>query len=134
MTRLPAFLSALILTSLLASTPGSARAEAVDPSTVRIHESELSPVRAQVEGRSFVLANRSSATARVQFDLPRGEGIFCHSPGTVPRSARKFLVDSGASLVCVTDPGRYDYTVFQSLRTSAGRFVQRQEDGRIELR
>jgi hypothetical protein len=121
--------------ALLLALPGSLHAEAVEPATIRIHPSSLSPARAVVDGeRSFVIANRSPDLARVEFQLPRGEGVFCHGSGATPRSARRFLVDGGSRLVCVVEPGRYRYRVYQSVPVDSGGFVHREHPGRIDVR
>ena len=117
------------------AAPVALHAEAVEPATVRIHDTSLSPARAVVHGeRSFVIANRSASLARVEFRLPRGEGLFCHGSGATPRSARRFLVDGGSRLVCVTEPGRYHYRVTQHVRLDSGEFVHREQAGRIDVR
>lgn len=113
----------------------SAPADAETAATVSLTAAHLAPAEAAVgAGRPFVLANASGSIARIEFDLERGEGLPCAAPGHAGQRGRRFLVEAGSELVCHAEPGRYDYTVFQSLRTAEGEFVHRREQGRVEVR
>jgi len=129
--RLLSLIPALVI--LLPTTPLGAKAEG--SVTVSITAAHLAPVQAAVaSGRPFVLANDSGSIARVEFGLARGKGLPCSASGQPSKHGRKFLVEAGSELVCLGEPGRYDYTVFQNLRLASGEFVHRREEGRIEVR
>ena len=129
--RLLSLIPALVV--LAPAVPRPAGAEAAP--TVSITAAHVAPARAAVSaGRPFVLANDTGSIARVEFHLGRGGGLPCGSPGEPAERARRFLVEAGSELVCLAEPGRYDYTVFQNLRLASGEFVHRREEGRIEVR
>ena len=129
--RLLSLIPALVI--LLPIVPLPAKAEG--SVTVSITAAHVLPAQAAVvAGRPFVLANDSGAIARVEFGLARGKGLPCSASGEPSKRGRKFLVEAGSELVCLGEPGRYDYTVFQNLRLASGEFVHRREEGRIEVR
>lgn len=140
-------LFALSLTALLAGTVAPAAGEPRDPAAltpiparpqIQIQPAALEPERVEAEAaRGFELANESTALARVEFDLRRGEGLTCGIDGDAPVTARKFVVRSGASLVCRSagdHPGRLDYEVFRNVRSASGAYRREHSKGRIELR
>jgi hypothetical protein len=83
--------------------------------TVRITGSALEPDRVAVgPSQHVVFQNEATVMARVELDLPRGQGIVCRS-GTEPASrGRKFVVDGGAALECEAPPARTRYRVFRA--------------------
>ena len=140
-------LIAYTLTALLAGPVAPAAGEPRDPaalmpiparSQIQIQPAALEPERVEAEAaRGFELANESTALARVEFDLRRGEGLTCAIDGEAPVTARKFVVRSGASLVCHSAGdhlGRLDYEVFRNVRTASGAYRREHSKGRIELR
>jgi hypothetical protein len=73
----------------------------------------------------------------VEFRLRRGEGLTCTTDGEAPITARKFVVPSGASLICQVvgaQSGRLDYEVFRNVRAASGAYRREHSEGRIELR
>ncbi len=73
----------------------------------------------------------------MEFDLRRGEGLTCAIDGAAPVTARKFVVRSGASLVCRSagdHAGRLDYEVFRNVQLASGAYRREHSNGRIELR
>jgi hypothetical protein len=140
-------LFAFSLTALLAGPVAPAAGEPRDPaalmpiparSQIQIQPAALEPERVEAEAaRGFELVNESTALARVEFDLPGGEGLTCAIDGEAPVTARKFVVRSGASLVCHATgdyPGRLDYEVFRNVRVASGAYRREHSEGRIELR
>jgi hypothetical protein len=105
---------------------------------IQILPTVLEPERVEARAiRGFELANGSTALARVEFQLRRGDGITCVTDGEAPVTARKFVVRSGASLVCHPEgdhSGRLDYEVFRNVRLASGAHRQEHSKGRIELR
>lgn len=137
----------LALMALLAGPVAPAAGESGDPATlasiatrtqIQILPATLEPERVEAEtARGFELANLSTALARVEFGLRRGEGLTCSTDGQAPIRARKFVVQSGASLICQTtgdQSGRLDYEVFRNVRVESGAYRRQHSEGRIELR
>ena len=135
------------LTLLLAGPVAPAAGEPRDPAAltpfparpqIQIQPAALEPERVEAEAaRGFELANESTALARVEFDLPGGEGLTCAIDGEAPVTARKFVVRSSASLVCHSAGdhlGRLDYEVFRNVRMASGAYRREHSKGRIELR
>jgi hypothetical protein len=135
------------LMALLVGPVAPAAAESSNPAAlasapartqIQILPTALEPERVEAEAaRGFELANRSTAMARVEFGLRRGEGLNCVSDGEAPVTARKFVVRSGASLVCqlaADQSGRLDYEVFRNVRVASGAHRREHSKGRIELR
>jgi len=132
---IPSILFVFFLTALLAGPVAPAAGEPRDPASltpaparpqIQIQPAALEPERVEAEAaRGFELANDSTALARVEFDLRRGEGLTCTTDGEAPVTARKFVVRSGASLVCHATgdyPGRLDYEVFRNVRVASGAY------------
>ncbi len=129
--RLLSLIPALAVLIPVVAAPADAESGAI----VSLTAAHLAPADSAVAaGQPFVLANGSGSIARVEFDLKRGDGLPCGTPGQASRNGRKFLVEAGSELVCHAEPGRYDYTVFQNLRTGSGEFEHRREKGRVEVR
>ncbi len=137
----------LALMALLVGPVVPAAGESGDPATlasiatrtqIQILPAALEPERVEVEAaRGFELTNLSTALARVEFGLRRGEGLSCATNGEAPIKARKFVVESGASLVCratADQSGRLDYEVFRNVRVESGAYRREHSEGRIELR
>jgi hypothetical protein len=144
---IPSILFALTLTALFAwpAAPAAgqprdlaALAPAPDRTRIQIQPAALEPERIEAAAaRGFELANASTALARVEFQLRRGEGLTCVTEGEAPVTARKFVVRNGASLVCDSAGerlSRLDYEVFRNVRLASGGFRQEHSKGRIELR
>ena len=81
-------------------------------------------------GQHVVFQNDSSAIARVELDLGRGEGIACSAAGEPTRVARKFVVAGGSALDCESPVAPVAYRVFQSAPGGDSRV--RETSGRIE--
>jgi hypothetical protein len=140
-------LSSLALFALLVGFVAPATGESGDPAAlasiasrtqIQILPAALEPERVEAEtARGFELTNLSTALARVEFGLRRGEGLTCANNGDAPIKGRKFVVESGASLVCratAEQSGRLDYEVFRNVRAESGAYRREHSEGRIELR
>jgi len=95
--------------------------------TVRITGSTLEPGVLHLDaGQQLAFRNDSPALARVELDLPRGEGIVCRSGRDPALRGRKFVVAGGDALECQAPEARTRYRVFRigggggSLVESAG--------------
>ena len=139
-------LFALTLTALFAWPAAPAAGESGDRAAlapppariqIQIQPAALEPERVEAAAaRGFELANASTALARVEFQLPRGEGLTCVTEGEAPVRARKFVVRNGASLVCDSAGerlSRLDYEVFRTVKLASGGFRKEHTKGRIEL-
>jgi hypothetical protein len=139
-TILFALASLALLTGPAAGESNDAATLAALPARTQIQilPTALSPERVEVESaRGFELTNQSTALARVEFGLRRGEGLSCATDGESAITARKFVVRSGATLVCRAtsdQSGRLDYEVFRNVRVASGAHRQVHSKGRIELR
>ncbi len=140
-------LLSLALFAFLVGFAAPAAGESGDPAAlasiatrtqIQILPAALQPERVEAEtARGFELSNQSTALARVEFGLRRGDGLTCANNGESPIKARKFVVESGASLVCratAEQSGRLDYEVFRNVRVESGAYRQEHSEGRIELR
>lgn len=82
--------------------------------TVRITGSTLEPGRMAVgPAQHVVFRNDAPVMARVELDLPRGEGILCRSGGDGASRGRKFVVGGGDVLECEAPPSKTRYRVFR---------------------
>ncbi len=130
------FLLAGVALGLALGWAATSGAESLVPpataATVRIGGSPAGlAVVALAPGQHVVFQNDSSAMARVELDLGRGEGIACSAAGEPTRVARKFVVAGGTALECAPPAAPVSYRVFQS--GSGGDSRVRETDGRIEL-
>ena len=83
--------------------------------TVRITGSALEPEVLGVDaGQHLVFRNESAAMARVELDLPRGEGIVCRSGREEALRGRKFVVAGGEALECEAPASRTGSRVYRS--------------------
>jgi hypothetical protein len=125
------FLSITLLAASTLGFAGAARAEtpAAPGVVVQIAGAAMLPERLNLaSGQHVVFHNDSPAFARVELDLPHGQGIRCASSGEEPTRGRKFVVAIGASLDCETPPTAIGYRVFHS---GDGGVVE--SSGRIEV-
>ena len=89
-------------------------APAAGLATVRITVSALEPGRLAVaSGQHVVFRNEATAMARVELDLPRGEGILCRSGRDEAARGRKFVVAGGDALECEAPSAAVRYRVFR---------------------
>ena len=98
--------------------------------TVRITGSALEPDRVALgSGQHVVFQNEAAAMARVELDLPRGEGIVCRSGRDEATRGRKFVVAGGEALECEAPGSRTRFRVFR-LGTGSGSPVE--SEGEVE--
>jgi hypothetical protein len=119
--RFPAFLGSCTLLAASAAIALAAAAQA-DPlaapaaglATVRITVADLEPDRLAIgSGQHVVFRNEADAMARVELDLPRGEGILCRSGRDEAARGRKFVVAGGDALECEAPAAAVRYRVFR---------------------
>ncbi len=101
--------------------------------TVRIGAERIAPATLDAgAGGTFVLANASTALARVEFHVRRGTRLSCLRGDGEPVVGRKFVIEDGDTLRCEAPDGRLDYAVFRNLRVGGGSFRTLRSDGRVE--
>jgi hypothetical protein len=82
--------------------------------TVRITGSALEPGRVAVgAAQHVVFQNDAAVMARVELELPRGEGIVCRTGREEATRGRKFVVAGGDVLECEPPGSRTRYRVYR---------------------
>jgi hypothetical protein len=119
----PAFQLAAADAQPLAATTGGL-------ATVRITGSALEPSRLALGSEArVVFRNDAAAMARVELELPRGEGLLCRAGSEPPERGRKFVVARGDALECEAPAERTRFRVF---RLAAGGRAPVASEGELE--
>jgi hypothetical protein len=119
----PAFQLAAADAQPLAATTG-------DLATIRITGSALEPSRLALGSEArVVFRNDAAAMARVELELPRGEGLLCSTGREEPERGRKFVVARGDALECEAPAERTRFRVF---RLAAGGSAPVASEGELQ--
>lgn len=119
---------AVLLLCFAAAAGAEAFGPPPEPSAVvvQIDAREVAPLDVPVaSGQRVVFRNDSSAMARIELDLERGDGVACTTAGEAPRRARKFVVPGGATLDCDAPTESVDWHVYRAGAPAS--------EGRIEI-